>query len=168
MGKNYYLIIIDEQGFMEIKIDDLTGADIIGLLQEHLNDMYLTSPPESVHALDLDGLRQPEITFWSVWENDKLAGCGALKELSPVHAEIKSMRTSHEFRRKGFGALMMQHILNQAKVRKYERLSLETGSMAYFAPARKLYESFGFEYCSPFADYSEDPNSVFMMKIINN
>ena len=151
---------------MKIKIDDLTGAEIIGLLQEHLNDMYLTSPPESVHALDLDGLREPEITFWTVWEDDKLAGCGALKELNSRHAEIKSMRTSHEFRRRGFGALMMQHILNQAKARKYERLSLETGSMEYFSPARKLYESFGFEYCSPFADYVEDPNSVFMTKVI--
>jgi len=151
---------------MKIKIDDLTGPEIIGLLQEHLNDMYLTSPPESVHALDLDGLRQPDITFWTVWEDDALAGCGALKELSPVLAEIKSMRTSQAFRRKGFAALMLQHILNQAKARKYTRLNLETGSMAYFAPARKLYESFGFEYCSPFADYTEDPNSVFMTKII--
>ena len=151
---------------MKIKIDDLTGSEIISLLQEHLQDMHLTSPPESVHALDLDGLRQPDITFWTVWEEDKLAGCGALKELTPGHAEIKSMRTSHEFRRKGFAALMMQHILNQAKSRNYNRLSLETGSMAYFSPARKLYESFGFEYCSPFADYSEDPNSVFMTKVI--
>ena len=153
---------------MKIKIDDLTGSEIIGLLQEHLNDMYLTSPPESVHALDLDELRQPDITFWTVWEEDKLAGCSALKELNSAHAEIKSMRTSHEFRRKGFAALMVQHILNQAKVRNYERLSLETGSMAYFAPARHLYESFGFEYCSPFADYSEDPNSVFMTKLITS
>jgi putative acetyltransferase len=153
---------------MKIKIDDLTGPEIIGLLQEHLNDMYLTSPPESVHALDLDELRQADITFWTVWEGNELAGCGALKELSPVHAEIKSMRTSHEFRRKGFAALMMQHILNQAKAKNYERLSLETGSMTYFSPARQLYESFGFEYCSPFASYSEDPNSVFMTKVITN
>ncbi|RYY76734.1 MAG: GNAT family N-acetyltransferase [Gammaproteobacteria bacterium] len=152
---------------MKIKIDDLTGPEIISLLQEHLDDMYLTSPPESVHALDLDGLRKPEITFWTVWEDDKLAGCGAIKELDSAHAEIKSMRTSSEFRRKGFAALMMQHILNEAKARKYGRLSLETGSMAYFAPARKLYESFGFEYCSPFGDYSEDPNSVFLTKAIS-
>jgi putative acetyltransferase len=152
---------------MKIKIDDLTGSEIISLLQEHLNDMYLTSPPESVHALDLEELRQPDITFWTVWEGDKLAGCGALKQLGSAHAEVKSMRTSQEFRRKGFAALMMQHILNQAKVRNYERLSLETGSMAYFAPARNLYESFGFEYCSPFGDYSEDPNSVFMTKVIS-
>jgi len=150
---------------MEIKIDDLTCSEIINLLQEHLNDMYLTSPPESVHALDLDGLRKQEITFWTIWDNDKLAGCGALKELDSTHAEIKSMRTSHEFRRKGVATQMMQHILAEAESRNYERLSLETGSMAYFAPARRLYESFGFEYCGPFEGYSEDPNSAFMTKL---
>jgi putative acetyltransferase len=149
---------------MEIKIDNLTGSEIISLLQEHLRDMYLTSPPESVHALDLSGLRKPEITFWTLWDNNKLAGCGALKELDATHAEIKSMRTSHEFRRKGVAAQMMQHILVEAKNRNYKRLSLETGSMEYFAPARRLYESVGFEYCPPFGDYSEDPNSIFMTK----
>ena len=151
---------------MEIKIDNLIGSEIINLLQEHLNDMYLASPPESVHALDLDGLRKPEITFWTIWDNDKLAGCGALKELDSTQAEIKSMRTSHGFRRKGVAAQMMQHILTEAKIRNYERLSLETGSMEYFAPARKLYESFGFEYCGPFVGYSEDPNSAFMTKLL--
>lgn len=149
---------------MEIKIDDLTGSEIIGLLQEHLNDMYLTSPPESVHALDLNGLRRPEITFWTVWEGDRLAGCGAIRELDASHAEIKSMRTAQDFRRKGVAARMMQHILAVAESRNYERLSLETGSMEYFAPARNLYESFGFEYCQPFGDYNEDPNSTFMTK----
>lgn len=152
---------------MEIKIDDITGTEIIELLQEHLSDMYLTSPPESVHALDLDGLRKPEITFWTIWEGNRLAGCGAIKELDSTHAEIKSMRTSHNFRRKGVAARMMQHILAEAKNRNYERLSLETGSIEYFAPACKLYESFGFEYSAPFSDYSEDPNSVFMTKTIN-
>lgn len=149
---------------MEIKIDNLTGSEIISLLQEHLNDMYLTSPPESVHALDLDGLRKPEITFWTLWDESKLAGCGAIKELDSTHAEIKSMRTSHEFRRRGVAAQMMQHIIATAKTRNYQWLSLETGSMEYFAAARKLYESFDFEYCSPFGDYNEDPNSVFMTK----
>jgi len=151
---------------MEIKIDDLTGSDIIELLQEHLSDMHLTSPPESVHALDLDGLRKPEITFWTIWEGDRLAGCGAIKELNSAHAEIKSMRTSHNFRRQGVSARMMQHILAVAESRNYERLSLETGSMEYFVPACKLYESFGFEYSSPFGDYWDDPNSVFMTKIL--
>jgi putative acetyltransferase len=149
---------------MDIKIDDLTGVEIISLLQEHLHDMHLTSPPESVHALDLNGLRKPDITFWTVWSGDKLAGCGAMKVLDATHAEIKSMRTSQDFRRSGVAARMMRHILAEAQNRNYKRLSLETGSMAYFAPARKLYESFGFEYSIPFGDYCEDPNSVFMTK----
>lgn len=151
---------------MKIKIDDVTGTEIIELLQEHLRDMYLTSPPESVHALDLAGLRKPEIIFWTLWENNKLAGCGALKELDATHAEIKSMRTSHEFRRRGVATRMMQHIIAEAESRNYQRLSLETGSMEYFAAARRLYETFGFEYCTPFGDYNEDPNSVFMTKLI--
>ena len=149
---------------MEIKIDDLHGAEIINLLQEHLRDMYLTSPPESVHALDLEGLRQPEITFWTLWQNNNLAGCGALKELSPTHAEIKSMRTANEFRRKGVAAKLLQHIIEEAKRRNYQQLNLETGSMAYFEPAHKLYLSFGFKGCEPFSDYKEDPNSIFMVK----
>lgn len=150
--------------FMEIKIDDLQGDEIINLLQEHLKDMYLTSPPESVHALDLDGLRQPEITFWTIWENNNLAGCGALKELSETHAEIKSMRTATEFRRRGVAAKLLQHIVDEAKGRNYQQLSLETGSMAYFQPAYKLYLRFGFTDCEPFSDYKEDPNSIFMVK----
>ena len=149
---------------MEIKIDNLTGAEIINLLQEHLNDMYLTSPPESVHALDLDGLRKPEITFWTLWDGRKLAGCGAIKELDSTHAEIKSMRTSREFRRRGVASQMMQHIIGTAKSRNYKRLSLETGPQEYFAAARKLYEEFGFEYCGPFSDYWDDPYSTFMTR----
>lgn len=149
---------------MEIKTDDLTGNEIHYLLSEHLRDMHLTSPPESVHALDLDGLRKPEISFWTIWHNDKLAGCGALKTLSPTSAEIKSMRTAHEFRRQGVAAKMLSHILNEAQQRHYQTLYLETGPMEYFAPARKLYESFGFKPCGPFASYTDDPNSVFMIK----
>jgi len=151
---------------MEIKIDDLTGADIINLLQEHLNDMYLTSPPESVHALDLDALRKPDITFWTLWDGNKLAGCGAIRELDASHGEIKSMRTAQHFRRQGVAAKIMQHIIATAKNRNYQRLSLETGSMEYFAAARKLYESFGFEYCPPFGDYWDDPNSVCMTRLL--
>lgn len=149
---------------MDIKIDDLVGSEIVNLLQEHLDDMYAVSPPESVHALDLDELRKPEITFWTIWDAGKLAGCGALKELSADHAEIKSMRTAAEFRRKGVAVKLMQHIIAEAQTRKYKRLSLETGSMAYFEPAIKLYESFGFTVCEPFSDYKEDPYSVFMTK----
>jgi putative acetyltransferase len=151
---------------MHIDIEDVSCEDVIALLQEHLSDMYLTSPPESVHALDLDALRQPEITFWTIREQGVLAGCAALKEHEAGHAEIKSMRTAGGFRRKGVARQLLQHILAQAGQRNIRRLSLETGSMEYFAPARALYTSFGFEPCSPFADYEEDPNSVFMSKKI--
>lgn len=147
---------------MTIKIDDLQGAEIAELLQEHLEDMHSTSPPESVHALDLDKLRKPEITFWTIWEGEKLAGCGALKELDESHAEIKSMRVKAEFRRQGVASAILRTLIEEAKRRRYRRLSLETGSMAYFHPAQKLYASFGFENCEPFADYRDDPNSVFM------
>jgi putative acetyltransferase len=147
---------------MEIKIDDLKGPKIQELLQDHLRNMALLSPPESVHALDLEALRQPEITFWTIWEGDELLGCGALKELDPQHGEIKSMRTAEPHLRKGVATSMVKHILEEARRRRYRRLSLETGSMAAFAPAHQLYASFGFVYCGPFADYIEDPNSVFM------
>jgi putative acetyltransferase len=147
---------------MFIKIDDLTGTEIRQLLQEHLDNMFMLSPPESVHALDLEELRKPEITFWTVWDGDDLLGCGALKELDPKHGEIKSMRTAEAHRRKGVGRYVLEHILTEAKKRGYSRLSLETGSMAAFEPARALYASFGFSYCGPFADYVLDPNSSFM------
>ena len=147
-----------------VKLDDLTGAEIIELLADHMRDMHVHSPPESVHALDLDGLRKPEITFWSVWEGDALVGCGALKELDPRHGEIKSMRTAMAYRGKGAGKLILKHIVGEAEKRGYKRLSLETGSMDAFEPARQLYASHGFEYCGPFADYILDPNSVFMTR----
>lgn len=147
---------------MRLKIDDLQGAEIAQLLEEHIQDMRSVSPPESKHALDLAGLRKPEITFWTIWEGEQLAGCGAIKQLDPQHAEIKSMRTAPAFRRQGVARLMLEHIITEAKERNYQRLSLETGSMPFFAPARQLYASFGFQECAPFADYKEDPNSVFM------
>lgn len=147
---------------MEIKVDDLRGVEIARLLEQHLQDMRATSPLESVHALDLEGLRIPEITFWTIWEVDALAGCGAIKELDPHHGEIKSMRTAPEFRHKGVASLMLIHIIEEARKRNYKRLSLETGSMIFFEPARRLYRKFGFEPCAPFSDYAEDPNSVFM------
>lgn len=149
---------------MEIKIDDLTGSEIYELLQEHLRSMYLHSPPESVHALDIEALRRPEITFWTVWEGDELLGCGALKELDPQHAEIKSMRTSAQHLRKGVAKYLLNYILEEARRRGFRRLSLETGSMKAFEPARNLYANFGFKYCEPFADYIEDPYSVFMTR----
>jgi putative acetyltransferase len=149
---------------MEIQIDDLTGWEIARLLQEHLANMAQNSPAESMHALSLEELRQPGITFWSVWEGGELLGCGALKELDPQHGEIKSMRTAAMHRRKGVAATLLEHILEEARRRNYKRVSLETGSMEAFAPARRLYARFGFTACGPFADYSEDPNSVFMTK----
>ena len=151
---------------MQIRIDDLAGAEIRALLDEHLHDMYQLSPPESVHALDLTALRKPEITFWTVWSQGDLLGCGALKELTAVHGEVKSMRTASAHRRKGVARAMLQHIIAEARRRSYARLSLETGSMLAFEPARSLYESFGFTYCSPFADYAEDPNSVFLTRTL--
>ncbi len=149
---------------MEIKIDDLTGPEIQSLLQEHLDSMFELSPPESVHALDLDGLRKPEVTFWTVWEGHELLGCGALKELEAHHGEIKSMRTASGHLRKGVARYVLEHILEVAAHRGYTRLSLETGSMDAFEPARRLYAKFGFQYCGPFADYIDDPNSVFMTR----
>ena len=148
---------------MRIGVDDLRGADIVALLQEHLDEMFLHSPPESVHALELEALRRPEITFWTVRENDgELMGCGALKRLDAEHGEIKSMRTAKRHQRKGVAAALMRHILSTAREHGYRRLSLETGSPDAFLPARQMYERFGFEGCGPFGDYVEDPYSVFM------
>ena len=147
---------------MHIRQDDLTGPEIAELLRQHLATMALHSPPESIHALDLAALRVPEITFWTVWDGTDLLGCGALKELDPHHGEIKSMHTAARFRRKGITAAMVRHILDEARRRAYRRLSLETGSMEGFRPARTLYAGFGFVPCGPFGDYVLDPNSAFM------
>jgi len=151
-------------GAMEIRVDDLSGVDIRALIAEHLRGVSLLSPPESVHALGLEALRAPEITFWSAWRSGELLGCGALKELDEQHGEIKSMRTQAHHLREGVAASLMRHILAEAAKRGYRRLSLETGSMQAFEPARRLYAGFGFEPCAPFADYVEDPNSVFMTR----
>jgi putative acetyltransferase len=149
---------------MDIRVDDLSSPEIIGLLHEHLRSVALHSPPESVHALGLEALRNPDITFWSAWQDSELMGCGAIKELDSRHGEIKSMRTVSSHLRKGVAATLMHHILEEAERRSYERLSLETGSMDAFAPARSLYASFGFKPCGPFANYVEDPYSVFMTR----
>ena len=151
---------------MEIRLDDLTGPEIAALLDEHLDNMHALSPPESVHAMDISKLRRPDVTFWTAWSNGELLGCGALRELSPTHGEVKSMRTALAHRRCGAGRAVLVHIIDEARRRSYERLSLETGSMAAFAPAHRLYESFGFSFCGPFGDYREDPNSVFMTKVL--
>ena len=149
---------------MQIKHDNLSGPEIQALLAEHLANMHALSPPESVHALDLNGLRQPEITFWSVWSEGALLGCGALKALSTEHGEIKSMRTASAHRRKGVARTMLTHLIDEAQRRGYTQLSLETGSQDAFVPARQLYAQFGFTACEPFADYTDDPNSVFLTK----
>ncbi len=147
---------------IHIETDDLSRHAIHALLEEHLRDMHTWSPPESVHALDLAKLRQPDITFWSAWDGALLLGCGALKELDRHHGEVKSMRTPNALRRRGAGRALLATIVDTARARGYQRLSLETGSMAAFAPAQRLYQSVGFEFCRPFGDYIEDPNSVFM------
>lgn len=147
---------------MRIELDDLSRPQVHALLNEHLTNMFELSPPENVFALDLTGLRAPDITFWTVWEDALLLGCGALKELSAQHGEIKSMRTPKALRRRGAGRAVLAHIIAVAGQRGYELLSLETGSNPAFLPAQKLYQSFGFTYCGPFGGYREDPNSVFM------
>lgn len=151
---------------MEIRVDDLTGPEVHQLLEEHMRGMQAESPPECVHALDLSGLRQPEITFWTVWEDGELLGCGALKELDASHGELKSMRTAARHLRRGVGKALLLHILEVAKQRGYARLSLETGSTAGFVAAHKLYAEAGFVVGPAFADYKEDPFSVFMEKVL--
>lgn len=151
---------------MEIRVEDPRRADIGELLTAHLSEMALHSPPESVHALDLAALRRPGITLWSARDAGTLLGCAALREIDPGHGEIKSMRTAREHLRRGVAARLLAHLVGEAERRGYGRLSLETGSMDVFAPARALYARFGFERCGPFADYREDPHSVFMTRTI--
>ncbi|NJO96194.1 MAG: GNAT family N-acetyltransferase [Pleurocapsa sp. CRU_1_2] len=149
---------------LQIRQDDLTGRKVANLLQEHLENIKKITPPESIHALDLQALRSPDIIFWTAWEDDELLGCGALKELDSRSGEVKSMRTAKVHRRKGVASKILEHIIAEAEQRSYERLNLETGSFPEFAPARALYTLYGFEYRSPFAEYIDDPNSVFMTK----
>ena len=147
---------------MRIEIDDLTRPQVHALLNEHLANMHALSPPEQVFALDLAKLRAPDITFWTVWEADTLLGCGALKELSATHGEIKSMRTPAALRGKGAARAVLAHLVETARQRGYKTLSLETGSHPAFLKAQTLYQSFGFSYCGPFGNYRENDNSVFM------
>ena len=150
---------------MEIVRDDLSGPAIAEFLTQHLRDMRSVSPPGSVHALDLDALRRPDVTFWTVLDGSgAVAGCAALKELGPAHGEVKSMRVAPAHRGTGLAPRLLEHLLAEARRRGYRRLSLETGSMAFFAPARALYARHGFTVCGPFGSYREDPNSVFMTR----
>ncbi|WP_294367254.1 GNAT family N-acetyltransferase [Pseudacidovorax sp.] len=151
-----------------IRLDDLRDARIARFLEEHLADMRRVSPPESVHALDLEGLRRPEIRFWSAWTQDgadeALAGTVALKRLDEGHAELKSMRTAAHLRGRGIAAQLLAHALAEARAAGHMRMSLETGSQPFFAPARALYARHGFAPCPPFGDYGPDPASCFMTR----
>ena len=147
---------------LAIRQDDVTGADVVALLEQHLAEMATHTPAESVHALPVERLSGEDVTFWSVWSGDRLAGCGALAELDPTHAEIKSMRVADDFRRQGVGEVVLLHLLDVARSRGYRRISLETGSNPPFEAARRLYARHGFVECAPFAGYVLDPWSVFM------
>ena len=151
---------------MRIELDDLSGPQIQALLREHLQNMYAVTPAASVHALDLERLRSPQITFWTIWEGEELLGCGALRELDPLHGEIKSMRTPQSKRRKGAGRAILEHIITIARMRGYRRLSLETGATEAFNAAQQLYASAGFVPCGPFGEYREDPHSAFMTLVL--
>ncbi|MEZ0069668.1 putative acetyltransferase [Streptacidiphilus sp. MAP12-20] len=151
---------------MKIVIDDLTGSDIAAFLEAHVEQLRSISPPESTHALDLDGLRRPEVTFWSVYDGDALVGCGAVKRLDAEHAELKSMRTDTTRKRSGIASFLLGHIIDEARAMGFTRLSLETGSTEFFQPARSLYAKFGFEPCAPFGDYRPDPHSAFLTRAL--
>jgi putative acetyltransferase len=151
---------------VEILVDDLSGPRIAAFLDEHVQQMRAITPPESKYALDLDGLRRPEVTFWTAWDGDDLVGCAALKRLEPGHAELKSMRTAPARQRSGVASQLLAHIIAEAAAMGVTRLSLETGTAEFFAPARKLYEKFGFAYCGPFADYRPSPHNTFMTRTL--
>jgi putative acetyltransferase len=151
---------------VEIVVDDLSGPEIAAFLEAHVEEMKSVTPPESKHALDLDGLRVPEITFWTMRDGGEIVGCGALKRLGDGDGEIKSMRVAPGQRGRGIGSTMLRHIVAEARRTGIERLYLETGSFEFFEPARRLYLGHGFELCGPFADYTEDANNVFMTKTL--
>lgn len=146
---------------MQIEVDDLSRGAVRGLLAEHLADMRAASPPQSVHALDLTGLTDPAVTVWTLWDDGSVLGCAALKELSPVEGEIKSMRTSAQARGRGIATRLLMHLLEDARRRSYRRLFAETGSQEFFAPARRLYVRNGFSACPPFGAYTSDVNSTY-------
>ncbi|ALJ15953.1 GNAT family N-acetyltransferase [Sphingopyxis macrogoltabida] len=153
-------------GAWRIVEDDLSGAPIRALLEQHFAGMLASSPAGSCHFLDFEGLRAGGVTFWSIHRDGELAGCGALKQLDAGHGEIKSMRTADAFLRQGVAARMLEHVVETARSRGLARLSLETGSGPTFAPALALYARHGFEECEPFADYKPDPFSHFMTRAL--
>ena len=147
---------------LSTRVDDLSDPRVIEFLEDHLRHMIAVTPPGCVHALDVEALRKPEITFWTVWEKRSVVCCGALKKLDATHAELKSMRTATTHAGKGIASGLLRHILAEARKRGFERVSLETGSYEAFFPARRLYEKYGFVYCEPFSDYPKNATSVFM------
>lgn len=153
---------------MDIKVDDLSGGEVIKLLEEHLVDMYKVSPPESVHALNIDALKADNITFFSGWEKGLLVGCVAINKLNAKQIELKSMRTSREARKSGVATQLLQHVIDVCRGKGVEQIYLETGSQDYFKPAHSLYEKFGFSDCEPFANYKLDPCSQFMTLMLKS
>ena len=151
---------------LKIKIDDIKSVAVKNLLQEHHEDMLKHSPIESVHALDFSALKAPNVTFYTAWVNNELAGCAALKALDDKHVELKSMKTSNAFLRKGIAGQLLMHLLTIAAEQTYEKMSLETGTADAFIPAQKLYEQFNFFPCKPFSEYKEDPYSIFFTKYL--
>jgi len=151
---------------IEIRVDDLAGEAIRALIAFHLDGMHDTSPPESVHALDIDGLRHPSVTFWSAWIDGDLAGIAALKSIDAERGELKSMRVDDRFRGSGVGRALLRHLIAEARRRGMTSLWLETGSPDDFVPAQRLYESEGFTRCGPFEGYTDDPFSVFMTRAL--
>ena len=137
------------------------------LLKKHFVELRAASPEGSAHVLDIPGLKIPSIKFWSLWQVDQLMGCGALKFLDKEHGEFKSIRIHDKFRGKGYGAKIINHLINEAKNLNIKRISIETGAGDFFAPARKLFDNCGFKSCPPFAHYKEDINSLYLTKLIN-
>ncbi len=146
--------------------NNFNNPSVNTLLRHHFVQLKSNSPEGSTHVLDIEGLKIPSIKFWSIWDNEKLIGCGALKFLDEVHGEFKSIRVSDEFRNLGYGIKLLGHLILEAKKNKIKRISLETGAGDFFKPARKLFEKAGFKACSPFAHYKEDPNSCYYSKDI--
>ena len=138
------------------------------LLKKHFVELKAASPEGSAHVLDIPGLQVPSIKFWSLWEDNQLMGCGALKFLDKEHGEFKSIRIKDSFRGKGNGIKVINHLIDEAKKLKIKKLSIETGASKFFAPARKLFDNCGFKPCKPFAHYKEDVNSLYLTKLLNN
>ena len=152
----------------EIVEGNFENSDVNELLKKHFVELKDASPEGSAHVLDIEGLKVPSIKFWSLWDDDKLMGCGALKILDEDHGEFKSIRLHDDFRNKGNGVKLINHLFDEAKELNIKRISIETGAGIFFKPARKLFDLCGFKPCKPFAHYKEDKNSIYLSKLINN